>query len=118
MVEQTKGVPLLGRTLRFQIQWVLACRTALHADTPDSPQVESYRPRIIGTARWRAMVSQARRFFEYRSGLPSSHPLGSHVDSLATWNSQDLRSLLDHGSPRHARDQVSVTSRSQAVPHE
>ncbi|MEO1995050.1 MAG: hypothetical protein ABGZ17_07220 [Planctomycetaceae bacterium] len=118
MVDQTKGVPSLGRTLRSQIQWVLACRTALQAETPDSPQVESCRPRIIGTARWRAMVSQARHFFEHRSGLPSTHPLGIQVDSLATWNSQDLRTLLDHGSPRYARDEVNVTSRSHAAPHE
>ena len=95
---QTDCTPILGRTLRFQIQWVLACRAALQSDDPHSPQVDSSRPQVIGQARWRAMVAQARHFFEHRSGLPSAHPLSSQVDCLATWNTQDLRTLLDHGS--------------------
>ena len=77
---------------------VLACRAALQSDDPHSPQVDSSRPQVIGQARWRAMVAQARHFFEHRSGLPSAHPLSSQVDCLATWNTQDLRTLLDHGS--------------------
>lgn len=90
----------LGRTLRYQIQWALACRTALLADSQDAPQLDDSRPRVIGLHRWRAMVAQARHFFEWRSGMQSAHPLSNQVDSLASWDSQDLRTLLDNGSPR------------------
>jgi len=98
------GSHYLGKTLRFQIQWVLACRAALLADSQDSPQLEASRPRVIGHARWRAMVAQARHFFDFRSGLQTTHPLCSQVDSLASWDSQDLRTLLDNGSPRSVAD--------------